>query len=192
MRNKKQYVYFWSLFTAIFFLSSCTNTPNSNTTPNPIEYIVVTATASASTNTPDPCAPGNLETEVLKIHSHMREFDDSASLAGSIMQGIAKNQMQMSDLSNAIPNMQRIKREAEDQPTPACLVNLKTYQINHMYTVLNSLNAFLSGDQQGFDQSVAVARQYHDQYAVELARLLGQTVLPIAPAQPNVVETPSQ
>jgi len=189
MTIKNKFIHLSILLVAIAFLVSCTG---NNLATNPVEYIVVTATASDVINTlaPDPCASENLESEVLKIHNHMREFDDAASLAGSIMQGVGKGQMQLSDLSGTIPNMQRIRREAEDQPTPPCLVNLKTYQINHMYSVLNSLNAFLSGDQEGFNQNVTVARQFHDQYALELARLLGQTVVPIAPAAP--AETPTQ
>ena len=134
---------------AVFLLAACTSNNN-----NPVEYVVVTATASASTSTPDPCAPENVKAEVQKVHDYMREFDDASSLAGSIMQGVSKGQMQMSELSNTIPDLQKIRREAEDQPTPACLANLKTYQISHMYAVLNSLNAFLAGDQQTFDQYI--------------------------------------
>jgi len=187
MKTKKHSIYFGIFCIAIFLLASCT--PGN---PGKIEYVVVTATASAATNTPDPCAPENIQAEVLKIHNYIREFDDAASLAGSVIQGIAKGQMKMSDLSDTVPNLQRIRREAEDQPTPPCLVNLKTYQINYMYTVLNSLNAFLSGDQQGFDKNVSTARQFHDQYALELARLLGQTVVPVAPPPVSDTPTPSQ
>ena len=189
---KKHFAYFWVLVMAAVFLTACASNNN-----NPVEYVVVTATAYAptSTSTPDPCAPENIKAEVQKVHDHMREFDDASSLAGSIMQGVSKGQMQMSELSNTIPDLQRIRREAEDQPAPTCLANLKTYQISHMYAVLNSLNAFLAGDQQTFDQNIKVARQQHDQYALELARLLGQTVVPVNTAIPAstlpATETPN-
>jgi len=161
--------------------------PTSNNTPE-IQYIVITATPQPLTSTPDPCASENIEAEVQKIHAYMREFDDAASLAGNIMQSVARGQMQMSDLSDTIPNLQLIRRDAEKQPTPSCLINLKTYQINHMNTVLNSLNAFIAGDQQGFDQNRQIARQYHDAYTLELASLLGLTV---EPASTIPSQTPS-
>jgi len=164
----------------------------SSTLPVEIEtqYIVVTATPSPSTNTPDPCAPENIEAEVQKIHKFMREFDDASTLAGNIMKSVNNGQMQMSDLSAAIPNLQSIRRDTEDQPTPSCLVNLKTYQINHMNSVLNSLNAFLAGDQQGFDKSVLTARDQHDKYTLELARLLGLTVEPATSTTPEQTPNP--
>jgi len=187
MKTKTLSISLVLIFSLALLLSAC-----GNATPE-TKYIVVTATmlpVASATNTPDPCAPENIEAEVQKVHQFMREFDDASSLAGSIMQGVSKGQAQMSDLSNQVRNLQRIRREAEDQPIPVCLGNLKTFQISHMYAVLNSLNAFVSGDQQTFDQNIALARQQHDQYALELARLLGQTVVPadtvIAPAS----ETP--
>jgi hypothetical protein len=58
-------------------------------------------------------------------------------------------------------------------------VGLKTYQIAHMNSVINTLIAFMGGnDQQTVDQYLALARQQHDQYTLELARVLGLTVVP--------------
>ena len=186
MKIKKQHIVLVLILSLAILLTACGNAKPET------QYIVVTATmpAVSATNTPDPCAPGNIEAEVQKVHKFMREFDDASSLAGSIMQGVSKGQAQMNELSNQIPELQRIRRDAEDQPTPACLVNLKTIQVSHMYAVLNSLTAFIAGDQNTFDQNVVVARQQHDQYALELARLLGQTVVPIGSAAPSATETP--
>lgn len=188
MKIKRPYhIILLAVFLTIF-LNACGN----NNAPTAIAAVTEAPTLAAPTitNTPDPCAPENLEAEVQKVHRFMREFDDASSLAGSIMQGVSKRQTQMSDLSNQVPNLQRIRREAEDQPIPACLVNLKKIQISHMYAVLNSLNAFLAGDQQTFDQNMFLARQQHDQYALELARLLGQTVVPINTVIAPASETP--
>ena len=62
-----------------------------------------------------------------------------------------------------------------------------------MNTVLNTLIAFMGGsDQQTFDQNITQARQLHDKYATELARLLGQTMIPVSTVTvPSVSETPN-
>ena len=132
------------------------------------------------TNTPDPCASANIGAEVQKVHNLMREFDDAATLATNLPR---------EQLSDAIANLQRIRREAEEQTIPPCLGNLKMYQVTHMNTVISTMIAFMRGtDQKVVDEGVALARQQHDQYAIELARVLGLTIEP-ASAVPAVTET---
>ena len=134
------------------------------------------------TATPDLCAPENVQAEVDKVHRHMREFDDASILASSTPRD---------QLSTAIADLQRIRRAAEDQVTVSCLTNLKNYQIQHMNSVIDTLVAFLSGtDQAVLDQGIAIARQQHDQYTLELARILGLTVVP-ATAAPLPTQTPT-
>jgi hypothetical protein len=165
---------------ALLTLSSCGNA----TTPIAViqnTAVILTDTATAlpptNTQTPDPCAHGNLETEVDKVHKHMREFDDASLLAAN---------MARDKVSDAIANLQRIRREAEDQPIPACLTNLKNIQVTHMNSVINTLIAFMSGNsQQSIDQGISIARQQHDQYTTELARVLGLIIITATP--PNTV-----
>ena len=163
--------------------------------PTPItEYVVVTATMPlattamptaviTSTVTADLCAPENLQMSVQDIHRFTREFDDASTVAAS---------RPREQLADSIANLQRIRRDAEDQPTPACLATLKTYQVSHMNSVINTLVAFMGGaDQQSVDQGIALARQQHDQYTIELARVLGITMVPAesGPA-PTLTPTP--
>lgn len=154
-------------------LSACANTPAPPAPPSSTpqtQFIVITATSAPATDTPDPCTAENIEAEVKKIHTYMREFDDASTLAAS---------RPREDLAASIADLQRIRREAEDQPTPACLSILKTHQISHMNSVINTLIAFMGGaDQASVDQGIALAREQHDQYTLELARLLGITVEP--------------
>jgi hypothetical protein len=114
----------------------------------------------------------------------MREFDDASVLASN---------MPREQLSGSIADLQRIRREAEDEPVPACLTNLKTFQVQHMNSVINTLVAFVGGsDQKSLEQGIAVARQQHDQYTLELARVLGLTVVPATQATVHTpVETPT-
>jgi len=147
-----------------------------------IRYVVVTATFLPATNTPDPCAQDNIGEEIQIIHAHMREFDDASTLAAS---------RPRDDLAGSIADLQRIRREAEDQPAPFCLTTLKNYQVSHMNTVINTLVAFLGGtDQATVDQGIAIARDQHDQYTLELARLLGVTVEPASVTTPEQTPTP--
>jgi hypothetical protein len=46
-------------------------------------------------------------------------------------------------------------------------------------------------DQNSLDQGINLARQQHDQYTLELARVLGLTVVPAAPpGSPSETPTP--
>lgn len=123
-----------------------------------------------STATLDPCSTGEIEAEVQKVHRHMREFDDASILAAN---------MPRENLGDSIAGLQRIRREAEDEEIPACLLDLKTHQVEHMNTVINTLVTFMGGaDRASLEQAILIAREQHDQYTLELARLLGLTVVP--------------
>ena len=144
-----------------------------------------TAPVADPTATADACSLPAIEAEVQKVHRHMREFDDASLLAGNLP---------LEELSGPIADLQRIRREAEDEETPACLTNLKASQIQHMNTVIETLLGFIGGaDTATLEQSIAIAREQHDQYTLELARLLGLTVVPATVpviSSPTVTATP--
>lgn len=100
----------------------------------------------------------------------MREFDDASILASNLPR---------EQLSDSIAGLQRIRREAEDEEIPPCLTDLQNYQVDHMNTVIDTLVAFLGGaDTESLERGIALARDQHDQYTLELARLLGVTIVP--------------
>lgn len=178
-------------------LSSCGTTalpeatPTTPTTSNPTDTAAPTTTI---TTTPDPCETENIKPLVDRVHAHMREFDDASTLAASLPR---------EQLTEPIANLQRIRREAEDETVPSCLENLKDFQIQHMNSVISTLLAFISAsDPLALDcvdvventqeaavcQSITNARQQHDQYTLELARLLNIPIF-TAPAQTQPAET---
>jgi hypothetical protein len=171
----------------MIILASCGTPPATPAATETDVEVESTSTVSASstiasTSTSDPCSLPQLETEVQKVHKHMREFDDASILASN---------MPREQLSNSIADLQRIRREAEDENIPACLTNLKAIQVQHMNSVINTLIAFMGGtDQQSLDQGISLARQQHDQYTLELARMLGLTVV-AATMPPAPSETPA-
>ena len=171
-------------------LAGCGNPPATaavTEVPTEAEVVEVTSTASSSptvesTETADPCSMPQLETEVQEVHSHMREFDDASALASS---------MPREQLSSSIADLQRIRREAEDELIPGCLTKLREIQVQHMNTVIETLLAFMRGiDQQTLEQGIALARQQHDQYLLEYSRVVGITVVP-ATFPPAPSETPA-
>jgi len=128
------------------------------------------------TSTIDPCSSGALPGEVDKVHKLLREFDDASLLATNTPRD---------QLPPVISDMQRIRRATEDQIVPPCLAVLKQLLMKHMNTVINTLVAFLGGaDQTTLNQGADLARQQHNDYALEYARLLGITV--VVPATSTV------
>jgi hypothetical protein len=157
--------------------------PPSTSTSAPLPPATETSSVPPTiTATPDPCGPEQIEAEVQKVHRHMREFDDASTLASSTPR---------EQLNDSIANLQRIRREAEDEAVPPCLTNLQKYQVDHMNSVISTLIAFLGGaDKQALEPGIAQAQQQHDQYTLEFARLLGLTVEPASPPA-AVSETPT-
>jgi hypothetical protein len=134
------------------------------------------------TPTPDPCAQGNIGAKVKKVNDLMRAFDDASLLTSNTPR---------EQLVPAISNMQTIRRTAEDQSIPACLTRLKALQLAHMNTVIETFISFNGGaDMSTLNNKIALARQQHDAYAIELARLLGVTIVPVT-AVPFPIETPT-
>jgi len=164
----------------IMFVSGCGSsviTPESIPTAADTAMPTLTLTITI-TMTPDLCGSENIKAEVDKVHRHMREFDDASKLAAS---------MPREQLSTPISNLQKIRRDAEDELIPPCLAKLKDYEILHMNSVINTLIAFMgvndplavdcvevqqNTEEELICQSIAIARQQHDQYVLELAKIL--------------------
>ena len=182
---QKNALYFIFSFVILsIVLAGCGNPPAPTATRTAATATQEPAAATESpvvSGTPDPCISPQLEEEVQKIHRHMREFDDASILASN---------MPREQLSDPIADLQRIRREAEDEVIPECLSALKNHQVEHMNSVINTLVAFMGGTtQETLEKGIAAARQQHDDYTLELARLLGLTVVP---ATVPVLNTPAE
>jgi hypothetical protein len=79
--------------------------------------------------------------------------------------------------------MQRVRRQAEDQTVAPCVATLKSHQLAHMKTVIDTMIAFVGGAEAStLNQGIAQAGQEHDLYTLEMARLMGATLIPVQPA----------
>ena len=126
------------------------------------------------TLTADPCTGFALGESVKPINDLQREFDDTSALAANLPR---------EQLGDAITNLQRIRRAAEDVSPPACLNTLKEHQLTHMNAVIDTLIAFVGGaDTNTLNSGMEQARESHDLYTLELARLLGATLVPATKA----------
>jgi len=135
-----------------------------------------------ATPTPDLCAPENVRTEVEKIHRLTRSFDDTSQIAAN------SPREQVAGPTSAL---QAVRREAEDQRIPPCLVALKRAQLNHMNAVINTLIAFMGGaNADTVNQGIQLARQQRNQYDTELAHLLGITLAPMPTMAPLPTAAP--
>lgn len=132
--------------------------------------------------TADLCSPANIPLVVQQVNALTQQFDDESALAANVPQ---------SQLAPHIAALQTIRRAAQNQIVPPCLAQLKALQVAQMDTVIVTMLGFLGGgDQQGVAQGIAQARQQHDQYVLELARLLNVTPTIITPP-PTAPSTPT-
>jgi hypothetical protein len=164
-----------TLFIAALLLTGCS------------AFGVSTTTTPGISPTPDMCKPSNLPTAAFQVNNLMRQFDDYATLASNTQQ---------TQLVQVIPAMQAIRRTAEDQPVPPCLKVLIGWQLSYMNATINTLLGFQSNARTDITQAgINEARQYHNQYNLELAHLLGWTVPPPSATPnvqtPNVTNTPA-
>jgi hypothetical protein len=175
---------FLLLILTMMMLSAACSTPAS-ATPAAVDVATVAPTL-------DLCSAENLPDEVAKVNKLMREFDDYSALASNTPQA---------QLINLIPEMQRILRDAEDVEVPACLQTLKKLELAHMNLVIQILMAFLNSanaqvDAQAINAGIGQARELHAKYDIELARLLGITLVapatvPAVTADPNATPATS-
>ncbi len=139
--------------------------------------VVVEASATI-----DPCAPQYERVLAQRVHKHMREFDDASTLAASLT---------ADKLPSAIAELQRIRRDSQDEPVPSCLGKLKDLQVAHMNMVIDTLLGMLNGAKpEDLQTGISNSRQLHDAYTVELANVLGLTVVANSTAVP-VAQTPA-
>jgi hypothetical protein len=133
----------------------------------------VTAPAPLPPAISDPCAPENIQDTTAVINDLMQQFDDESALASNVPR---------SQLAARIVALQSIRRQAQDYDAPGCVAQLKLLQLKHMNSVIETMLAFLSrGDQAAVAQGIQAGREQHDQYVVELARLLGMPAVAVTP-----------
>ncbi len=135
--------------------------------------------------TPNPCLPENMVATTQDFNKLMRQFDDIARVA----QNTPGNQ-----LAPLLTQLQDVRRNSEDYAAPACLLTLKEAGLNYMNTFINTLLTLYAAypviatpgnpadvikqDMAIINQGMAQSGSYHQQYEVELARLLGITLIP--------------
>lgn len=173
-----------------FVLAACSPaTPKPSTGAPSATAPSTPAAVAAASATPDLCSPENLPNSAKIVNNFVRQFDVYAVLAQT-----TKTQPQ---LGQAITAMQAIRQNANAYVVPPCLTDLRRYALLYMDSVIQTMLAFQVKPQvETLNAGIQQARDYNDQYAAELARLLGVTVEPnVTPgtpvaAQPGETTTP--
>jgi hypothetical protein len=161
----KNMVLFIMLFSVVL-LSACSGAAPQLAAATAVPAVDAVVSASP---TIDPCLPQYARVLAQRVHSHMREFDDASTLAASL--GVDK-------LPSAIAELQRIRRSAQDEPVPSCLGQLKELQVGHMNMVIDTMLGMLNGAKpEALQTGILNARKLHDDYTLELANVLGVTIV---------------
>ncbi len=138
--------------------------------------------AGTLTATPDLCSQASLPATVKIVNTYVYEFDKYASLSTTVPQ---------SQLTQMITAMQAIRKAASGQIVPPCMTDLKHYALLYMDTTIQTLISFQANPKmETLNAGIMQARKYSDQYAGELARLVGATLA--APAGTGSATAASQ
>ncbi len=174
MKNNRSIAIGVVIFSVVVIIVLVFSLLNLQTSEAPIPTATHTSMPAPS-NTPDACAPENLQAAALELNKFAREFDDLSVLA----QNTPREQ-----LVPIITQLQDIRRNSEDFVAPACMLKMKEYQLNYMNMFIETLVALYSSltseltenDVLLINQGMALSVQYHDRYLMETARLLGVTL----------------
>jgi len=161
------------------------NPPAPSSTFTPTVAVLKPTDTPSPTSTPDPCSPKNIDEQVKRVNSLTREFMDTDQILASTLSRDTNIAL--------VQDMQRIRRNAEEQSAPSCLSDLKNYQLGYMNaridiysTALAFLNTYGSSGARQKDlnqllvpltiKSAVAAHQYENEYA----RMMGlPTLTPI-------------
>lgn len=196
MKKRFSMVFIVALVSLILILSLAfgaasftSNAPTS--TPKPT--FPLPTNTPVPTNTPDVCSVENIPRQVERLHALTREFDDTFGLAQTL---------RIEETVSLVQDMQRIKRNAEDQDVPICLSKLKEYQLLYMnsgikvFTTVFSLtssNPNISQKQLNsvtiplLEEVLGAAKLYVD----EQSKLMGWTPAPFPTLEGSVTATPT-
>ncbi len=184
--NMKSTLLSCSLLSMSLLLAACgakapSSTPVATTAAGTAAPSVPSVTPSA---TPDLCAQASLPESVKIVNTYVHQFDNYSSLSV---------QVPASQLPQLIASMKGIRQALGDQGVPPCLTSLKHYALQYMDTVIQTVTGFQAKpDINALNAGIEQARKYNDQYAGELASLLGVTLgAPSGTPAAEVTDTPS-
>jgi hypothetical protein len=168
-------------------LASCGSPAGQSGTPAPGSTTGLTAAPSAPaatpSATPDLCTQAQLPETVKIVNGYVHQFDNYATLAFQL-RTVPNNPnpalvSPLAQLPQLIASMKSIRTALQQQLVPPCLTDLKHYALQYMDTVVLASTTYqTTGSLESLSAGINLARQYNDQYANELARLLGVTLAP--------------
>ncbi len=168
----------------VALLAACGSTPPQPTSvPPTAQAQSTTAPAATPSATPDLCTQARLPESVKIVNTYVQQFDNYSSLSVQVPPA------QLPQLTAA---MKSIRQALQQQAVPPCLTDLKHFALQYMDTVIQTVVGYQTKpDINSLNTGIEQARKYNDQYAIELARLLGVTLgAPSETAVAQVTDTP--
>lgn len=184
---KKILIFSCLLITALL-LVACGSKPVAATSEAPTtagNTSVPTEPPVTPSATPDLCTQEQLPETVKIVNTYVYQFVNYSNLS---------IQVPPAQLPQMLASMKAIRQALQQQIVPPCLTDLKHFALQYMDAVIQTETTYMSQatpDKAAFDAGRKLALQYNDQYAVELARLLGVTLAP-QNATPAAQVTPTQ
>jgi len=131
----------------------------------------------AATATLDACDPAIIASVIQPMNELMLQFDDYATLA---------QYRDKSELPRIVANMQSMQELSQQLIPPACLQTLHDHQLAYMDATMSTLLEFQKADPSTGTIATAVvdAQRYHQEYVLELNRLLAVAATPVATPLP--------
>lgn len=158
--------------------------PPQATSPAPASQPAAgTKPAVAPTATPDLCTQDQMPETVKIVNTYVRQFDNYATVAFQI-RSVPNSPGQvlvspLAQLPQLIASMKAIRAALQQQIVPPCLTDLKHFALQYVDTViLTAVTYQANPNLDSLNAGIKQAREYNDQYALELARLLGVTMAP--------------
>ncbi len=171
---------FCSLAALSVLLAACgSNSPQQTSVPPTVAQSLSTALPAVTPSaTADACTQATLPESVKIVNTYVHEFDNYSSLAV---------QVPPAQLPQLIVAMKGIRQALQQQGVPPCLTDLKHFGLQYMDAVIQTVEGYAAKpDINSLNAGIDQARKFNDQYAIELARLLGVT-LP-APSETTVAQ----
>jgi hypothetical protein len=173
--DMKRIPVFSSLLITALLLVACGSKPAPPTAEGPTatgNTAVPSGPTVTPSATPDLCTQDQMADTVKIVNTYVYQFVNYSSLS---------IQVPPAQLPQMVASMKAIRQALQQQIVPPCLTDLKHYALQYMDAVIQTETTYMSQatpDKLAFEAGRQQALKYNDQYAIEMARLLGVTLAP--------------
>lgn len=156
-----------TLFVSVAFIGLCAacggaaaDDPTATAGPSPTPENTATPDPTATATTRPACETEDGELVSAVVNDYLIEWDDITALASSTPR---------IQLSVHVAELQRVRREFEDEEWPECAAETQRLGVRYMDKVIDAFRAFLSGSESQANTYIETSEEYLDDFVAELA-----------------------